>query len=243
MNKPAGYPRISVIICTLNEEMNLPHVLPRIPTWVDEILLVDGHSTDNTVEVARKLCPQIRVLSQPGRGKGDALKYGVEKATGDIIVTLDADGETPPEEIDHFIQPLLDGYDLVKGSRLFRRRPPKMPRYRWLGNKILVLTCNILYGTKFSDICSGYNAFRKEAFLKLDLPCDAKERGCSLEQRMIVRAKKASMKVKEVPHTSNGRICGSSVLSTYRQSVKQGFKDWLTIVEERFIGQKASRPD
>ena len=243
MNKPAGYPRISVIICTLNEEMNLPHVLPRIPTWVDEILLVDGHSTDNTVEAARKLCPQIRVLSQPGKGKGDALKYGVAQATGDIIVTLDADGETPPEEIDHFIQPLLDGYDLVKGSRLFRRRPHKMPRYRWLGNKILVLTCNMLYATKFSDICSGYNAFRKEAFLRLDLPCDANERGCSMEQRMIVRAKKAGMKVKEVPHTSNGRIGGSSVLNTYGQSVKQGFKDWFTIIEERFMGQKASRTD
>ena len=243
MNKPAGYPRISVIICTLNEEMNLPHVLPKIPRWADEVILVDGHSTDNTISVAKKLCPQTKVLSQPGKGKGDALKYGVEQATGEIIVTLDADGETPPEEMDRFVQSLLDGYDLVKGSRLSRRRPYKMPRYRWFGNKGLALTCNMLYGTKFSDICSGYNAFRREAFLRLDLPCDARERGCSLEQVMIVRAKKAGMKVKEVPHTSNGRIGGSSVLGTYRQSVKQGFKDWFIIIEERFTSQKARRTD
>jgi glycosyltransferase involved in cell wall biosynthesis len=243
MNKPADYPRISAIICALNEEMNLPHVLPKIPQWVDEVILVDGHSTDNTIAKAREILPHIKVHSQPGRGKGDALKYGVEQANGDIIVTLDADGETPPEEMDHFIQPLLDGYDLAKGSRLFWRRPHRMPRYRWLGNKILVLTCNVLFGTRFSDICSGYNAFRREVFLQLDLPCDVKERGCSMEQRMIVRAKKAGMKVKEVPHTSNGRIGGSSVLSTYRQSARQGFRDWLTIMEERFISRKASRPD
>ena len=236
MTRPADCPKITVLVCALNEEMNLPHVLPRIPEWVDEVILVDGHSTDNTVEVAKKLCPQIRVLSQPGKGKGDALQCGVKQATGDIIVTLDADGETPPDEIEHFIQPLLDGYDLVKGSRLFRRRPHKMPLYRWFGNKILASTCNMLFGTRFSDICSGYNAFWKERFLQLDLPLDAKERGCSMEQRMIVRAKKAGMKVREVPHTSNGRIGGSSVLSNCRQSFSQGFKDWFAIVEERFGG-------
>jgi glycosyltransferase involved in cell wall biosynthesis len=236
MSKPADCPRISVIICALNEEVNLPHVLPKIPQWVDEAILVDGHSTDNTISRARELLPRITVLSQPGKGKGDALKYGVEQCTGEIIVTLDADGETPPEEIERFIQPVIDGYDLVKGSRLSRRRPQRMPRYRWLGNKILALTCNALFGTKFSDICSGYNAFRKEAFLRLDLPCDPNERGCSMEQRMIVRASKSGMKVKEVPHTSHGRIAGSSILRNYRQSFKQGIKDWVVIVEERLRG-------
>ena len=68
--------KITVLICTLNEEGGLPHVLPKIPTWVDEVLLVDGYSTDNTVEVAVQLHPDIRVLYQPGKGKGDALRYG-----------------------------------------------------------------------------------------------------------------------------------------------------------------------
>src|SRR4030042_3815842 len=147
MNKPAGYPSISVIICTLNEEMNLPHVLPKIPQWVDEILLVDGHSTDNTISVAKKLCPQIKVLSQPGKGKGDALKYGSQIATGDVIVDIDADGSTDPEEIPNFIEPLLNGYDFVKGSRfLANGGTADMEAYRKVGNRIFTFMVNRLFG-------------------------------------------------------------------------------------------------
>jgi len=91
------YPKVSVIVCTLNEANNLPYVLPKIPEWVDEIILVDGHSTDDTVEVAKKLCPNIRIFYQPGKGKGDALKYGIKHATGDIIVTLDVMGLLTPK--------------------------------------------------------------------------------------------------------------------------------------------------
>lgn len=228
-------PGVSVIICAMNEEQNLPYVIPKIPEWVNEIILVDGHSTDNTVSIAKDLRPGIRILNQPGKGKGDALKYGVQQAKFGIIVTLDADGETPPEEIDEFIKPLISGYDLAKGSRLYRRRPPKMPLYRWFGNKILSLTCNVFYGTRFSDICDGYNAFWRNKFLQLDLSCQTKELGCSMEQRMIVRAKKAGMKIKEVPHSSHGRISGTSVLSNVRQSVNQGFIDWFVIIKERFV--------
>ena len=102
---------ITALICTLNEVESLPRVLPRIPNWVDEVLLVDGHSTDNTVALARELRPDVRVVTQPGRGKGDALKYGVRKARGDIVVTLDADGETDPEDMLRFVEPLLNEYD------------------------------------------------------------------------------------------------------------------------------------
>jgi glycosyltransferase involved in cell wall biosynthesis len=232
--KPARCPSVTVLICSLNEEENLPYVLPKIPVWVDEVLLVDGHSGDNTVSVARHLCPKIKILVQPGKGKGDALKYGVQQARGDIIVTMDADGETPPEELDLFITPLLEGNDFAKGSRLFKTRPAKMPRYRWFGNKLLAVTCNFLFRTRFTDVCSGYNSFWKKNFLQLDLTYRIKELGCSMEQQMIVRAKKAGMKIKEVPHTSHGRINGASVISGKWQSVEQGFRDWLIIVGERF---------
>jgi glycosyltransferase involved in cell wall biosynthesis len=232
--RPAGCPSVSVVICTLNEAGNLPHVLPKIPIWVDEILLVDGHSTDGTLELARRLRPEIVFLRQPGKGKGDALQYGINQAKGEIIVTLDADGETPPEEIGLFIKPLLEGNDFAKGSRLFRRRPRKMPRYRWVGNKVLAFTCNVLYGTRFSDICCGYNSFWKKEFLKLDLSYAVNEVGCSMEQQMIVKAVKAGKKMKEVPIISDGRISGESVLSSLRHSVTQGFRDWFIIVGERF---------
>jgi glycosyltransferase involved in cell wall biosynthesis len=230
------YPLITVLICTLNEETNLPYVLPKIPTWIHEILLVDGNSTDSTIEVAKTLRSDLRILTQPKKGKGDALKFGVAEAKGDIIVTLDADGETPPEEIERFIHPLLEGYSFAKGSRLHRRKPKKMPLYRWIGNKILAYTCNLLYGTRFSDVCSGYNSFWKKDFLNLDLSFGEKEVGCSMEQQLIVRAKKSGMKIKEVPINSNGRINGKSVIHSVKDSIKQGFKDWFLIIGERFNG-------
>jgi glycosyltransferase involved in cell wall biosynthesis len=232
--RPANCPPVTVIICTLNEAQNLPHVLPKIPDWVDEFLLVDGNSTDDTVEVAKKLRPDIKVVTQPGKGKGDALKYGIGQASGEIIVTLDADGETPPEEINRFIEPLLNGYDFAKGSRLYKQKPQKMPKYRWFGNKVLAITCNMLFNTRFSDICSGYNSFKKKNFIMLDLTCNVKELGCSMEQQMIIRAKKAGMKVKEVPHTSNGRLYGKSVLHNVKESVFQGFRIWFLVIGERF---------
>jgi glycosyltransferase involved in cell wall biosynthesis len=229
-------PTITALVCTLNEEQSLPHVLPTIPHWVDEVLLVDGHSTDNTVDVAKELRPDIRVLCQPGQGKGDALKYGVGQATGDIVVTLDADGETDPRELARFVEPLIGGYDFAKGSRLAYRRPRRMSRYRWFGNKVLAWTCNLLYGTQFTDICSGYNAFWRARFLQLELTYDPKEVGCSMEQQMIVLAQKAGMKIREVPHATQGRIAGTSVIDGLRQATRQGFRDWLMVIKERFRG-------
>ena len=228
MNRPEGYPKISVIICTLNEEENLPHVLPKIPEWVDEILLVDGHSTDKTVEVAKKLCPDICILYQPGKGKGDALKYGIKQTSGDIIVTLDADGETNPEDIPRFIKPLLDGYDFAKGSRLAHGHPANMPIHRRFGNWVLVTTANLLFDTKYTDVCSGYNAFWRSAFLRLQLTYD----GFEMEQEMLVKATKTDLRIVEVNHHYEKRLGGNSKVS----DIKQGFLDWIVIIKERFRG-------
>jgi len=219
---------ITALICTLNEEESLPHVLPRIPDWVDEVLLVDGHSTDNTVALARELRPDVRVVTQPGRGKGDALKYGVRKARGDIVVTLDADGETDPEDMLRFVEPLLNGYDFAKGSRLAHGRPIRMPRYRWFGNKVLAVTFNLLYGTRYTDICSGYNAFWKRVFLQVPLTYDT----FHMDQQLLARVHRARLKVAEVVHSSDGRIAGTSKTS----GIKQGFTDWFVIIGERFRG-------
>ena len=228
MNKPEGYPKISVIICTLNEEQNLPHVLPKVPEWVDEVLLVDGHSTDKTVEVAKEICSEIKVLYQPGRGKGDALKYGIKQASGDIIVTLDADGATDPEQIPKFINPLLNGYDFAKGSR-FLNSHPTMPTHRRFGNWVLVTTANLFHGTKYTDICSGYNAFWKEAINKINLSSN----GFEMEQEMLVKVKKTGLKVIEVPCQDKGRVGGDSKVS----DLKQGLTNLKIIIVERFRGK------
>lgn len=225
MDKPEGYPRISAIICTLNEEQNLPHVLPKIPDWVDEVLIVDGHSADDTMKVARDLCPRAKIILQTGKGKGNALKEGVNQASGDIIVTLDADGSTDPQDISKYIESLIEGSDFAKGSRFLKRRP-KMPLYRQFGNWVLTTTTNILYGTKYTDVCSGYNAFWKKTFQAMRLSND----GFEMEQEMVVKVKKLGLKVAEVEQYDAGRLSSDSKVS----GIKQGFIDLWTIIKERF---------
>ena len=128
-------PRVSVVIPTLNEAKNLPFVLPRIPEWVDEVIVVDGRSTDNTIEVARELLPEVVIVYQKGKGKGDALRAGFAAATGEIIVMLDADGSTEPAEIRAYVGALLAGADFAKGSRFIQGAGTSdMELLRRLGN-------------------------------------------------------------------------------------------------------------
>src|ERR1700726_3268525 len=102
-------PRISDVIPARNEAQNLAHVLPHIPSIVSEVILVDGNSTDDTIAVARELLPSIHIVKQMGKGKGDALRAGFAVCTGDIIVTLDADGSADPKEIPCFVAALVAG--------------------------------------------------------------------------------------------------------------------------------------
>ena len=224
--KVQRWPAVTALICTLNEAQNLSLVLPKIPPQVHEVLIVDGHSTDGTVEVAKELRPDIRVLYQEGRGKGVALRYGVEEATGEIIVTLDADGETDPEDMPRFIEPLLQGYDFVKGSR-FATGWKKKPPHRLLGNFVIANTCNLLYGTRFTDLCSGYNAFWKSI---LDRAYLWAEDGWNYEPLMIARVLRAGLKVREVAQTYSGRSGEESKLGSWNQ----GLKAMKVLLSERF---------
>lgn len=229
MNEEPNKPKVTVVICAVNEELNLPSVLPGIPQWVDETILVDGHSTDNTMEVAKRLRPDIRLLFQPGKGKGDALKYGFDQSIGDIIVTLDADGATDPEEMNKFIQPLLNGYDFAKGSRFLRSFPHNKPWYRILGNWIITITFDVLFFRKYTDLCSGYNAFWKKTLEQVNLwSAD----GFENEPLFNCRLAKTNIKIIEVGHSDEGRLAGE----VKEQSWRQGFKAVKTIIRERFRG-------
>jgi glycosyltransferase involved in cell wall biosynthesis len=227
MTRPANCPKITVLVCALNEEKNLPYVLPRIPEWVDEAILVDGHSMDDTVEVAKKLCPQIKVLSQPGKGKGDAMRYGIQQASGEIVVTLDADGSTDPREITRFIEPLLNGYDFAKGSR-FLDRQPVMPLIRRFGNRLFALLTNLLFGTRYTDLCGGLNGFWRRVALEVDPD------GTSFldEPTLNIRLKKKGFKVTEVTQSDNGRISGVA----NERFFPQGWRILSIILKERFSG-------
>lgn len=219
-------PTVTALICTLNEAETLPDMLPAIPDWTHEVLVVDGHSTDRTREVVHELRPNARFVLQPGTGKGDALKYGIQQASGDIVVTLDADGTTDPRDISRFVEPLLDGYQFTKGSRFLLSRPANKPQHRVFGNWLIVTTFNILYLRRYTDLCSGYNAFWKDAIELVDL---RSEDGFEDEPLINSRVRKAGLRVKEVGHHDRGRAEGDSKAPSWRQ----GFKAIKTVVRER----------
>jgi glycosyltransferase involved in cell wall biosynthesis len=223
-------PSVSVVIPAKNEARNLEHVLATIPDWVDEIVLVDGHSTDDTVEVAQKLCPGIRIVHQEGRGKGDALQAGFAAAEGEIIVMMDADGSTDGAEIPRFIGALVTGADFAKGSRFASGGgTDDMTFSRHLGNRILSGLVNLLFGTRYTDLCYGYNAFWAKHVSKLDLDCD----GFEVETVMNVRAAKAGLAIQEIPSHEHLRLYGMSNLKVMRDGIRIG----KFIVRERFLQQ------
>ncbi len=217
---------VTALICTFNEEASLPHVLPRVPDWVDELLLVDGHSTDMTVDIAKKIRPDVRVLYQPGKGKGDALRFGIREAKGDIIVTLDADGQTDPADLPRFVEAVERGFDFAKGTRFKRPFSTSRPPHRIFGNWLITLAFNLLFFRSYTDICSGYNAFRRARVVGLDL---SHSDGLADEPLLHCRVRKGGLKVVEVPHADPPRLAGESKSPSWRQ----GFRAMKTIVRER----------
>jgi glycosyltransferase involved in cell wall biosynthesis len=219
--------RVSVVIPALNEAENLPHVLPRIPRWVHEILIVDGQSIDGTAEVARRLRPGIRIVDQEGRGKGAALRSGFKHATGDVLVMLDADGSMDPAELPAFIGSLLAGADMAKGSRFLQGGGTRdMPFYRKWGNRCFVLLVNVLFGAKYSDLCYGYSAFWSDKLPSLNLDSD----GFEIETVINVRALRAGWRVIEVPSFEAARVYGTGRLRT----IPDGWRVLRSIFREAF---------
>src|SRR6516162_2648609 len=153
-------PRVSVVVPALNEARNLPHVFARIPEDIYELILVDGHSVDDTVRVARELRPGVRVVMQTRTGKGNALACGFAAATGDVIAMIDADGSADPREIPRFVKALVEGADFAKGTRFAAGGGSHdITRLRRLGNRALSTLVNLCYGTRYSDLCYGFNVF------------------------------------------------------------------------------------
>lgn len=235
------WPTVSVVIPTLNEARNLPHVFAQLPPSVHEVIVVDGHSVDDTVAVARQLRPDVVIIRQNRRGKGNALACGFEAATGDIIVMVDADGSADPGEIPLFIQALLDGADFAKGTRFAAGGGScDITRLRRLGNWILSALVNVLCHTKYSDLCYGYNAFWQRhvpAFgltVNSDIPAGSGTRlwgdGFEVETLINIRVAQAGLKVIEVPSYEHERIHGVSNLN----AASDGWRVLRTIIAESY---------
>lgn len=204
---------VSVVIPTLNEARNLPWVLAGIPSFVDQVVIVDGHSTDRTVEVARTVRPDVTVVMATERGKGVAIRAGFEAAAGDLIVMLDADGSMDPAEIGWYTALLGSRFDFVKGSRyLTGGVSDDLTWLRDRGNRALTGLANLACHARFSDLCYGYVGLRRECLPVLELA----SAGFEIETELVVRAARAGLRIAEVPSHEQDRLSGASNLRTFR---------------------------
>jgi len=235
-------PRVSVIIPTRNEALNLPLVLAHIPAGY-EVVVVDGHSTDGSATVAKALRPDAIVLTQTRRGKGNAMACGFAAATGDILVMLDADGSADPREIPRYVRALVEGADFAKGTRFASGGgSDDITRVRRLGNRGLNAVVNLLYRTAYTDLCYGYNAFWRHCLPALELaPGDVSDEmrwgdGFEVETLINVRVAQARLRVVEVPSYEANRVHGVSNLN----AVSDGLRVLRTIVAEKRRGRPAT---
>jgi glycosyltransferase involved in cell wall biosynthesis len=228
--QPEG-PSVSVIIPTLNEAKNLRYVLPYIPTWVHEVIIVDGRSTDDTIDVALSMHPKVRIVEETRKGKGAALKAGFNAAEGEIIIMLDADGSMSPLEFSLYIGALLSGADYVKGSRFLQGGGTSdMTFIRMLGNWGLTTFVKLLFGGQYTDLCYGYNAFWTRVLPALEVDAD----GFEVETLMNIRALRSGIKIIEVPSYESDRVFGESNLN----AIRDGLRVLKTIMSERFSPRK-----
>ncbi len=223
-------PTITIVIPARNEARNLEVILPRLPA-VHEVILVDGHSVDDTVDTARRLMREIVVLTQDRVGKGNAMACGFRAATGQIVVMLDADGSADPAEIPAFVEALVGGADFAKGSRFVRDAragSEDITALRRAGNAGLNLVANRLFHARFTDLCYGYNAFWRAIVPVLDLPEPSPHRdgetpttelrwgdGFEIETLINCRVAAAGLTITEVPSTERRRIHGVTNLRTF----------------------------
>jgi len=210
----AKKPYVSVVIPTWKEEGNIGRVIPAVnrvlSRYSHEIIIVDRHSEDKTVSIAKRLGAKI---IYDDIGKGSALMKGLSLARGSILISMDADLSNEPKELKLLIAGIETGYDICMGSRfIIGGGSDDMPWLRKFGNKIFILLVNLIFGANYTDLCYGYRGFRKGALGRLGL----KERGFGIETEINIKAIKRGLRVLEVPSMEKRRAAGEGKLNTFR---------------------------
>jgi glycosyltransferase involved in cell wall biosynthesis len=232
---PAVRPRsparsVSIIIPTLNEEKNLPKVLSDVQNFSRkskrkiELIIVDGHSSDRTVALARRAGARILYDSI---GKGSAIIAGIFAARAPVLVIMDADCSHTADELPELISRVEKSADICMGSRFMPGGgSDDITRLRYLGNKFFVCLVNILWGTKYTDLCYGYRSMRTRAAREMRLT----SKGFGIETEISIKSAKAGLRTVEIPSWEKLRLHGESRLKTFRD----GFIILKTIAREFF---------
>jgi len=210
--------RVAVVIPTLNEAECIGKVVEEISGYLDdedEVLVVD-RSDDNTPIVAASCGAEV--IRQKGKGKGNALREAFAIVDADIVVMMDGDGSMSGKEISSFVQAVLSGADVVKGSRFVKGGGSEdITPFRKLGNLFFVVVANLLWSERFTDICYGFVAFRREALDRLKPSLVSAD--FQIETEICIKAKRFGLTVAEVPSFERRRMYGRSKLSAARDSL------------------------
>lgn len=204
--------KISIIIPTKNESRSIQEVIAGVKPFVQEVLVVDGHSTDQTREIAEQM--GARVLLDNRKGKGDGIRLGIREATGNILVCIDADGSHDPKDIPKLVQPILDDRaDLVIGSRMTGGSDElhgDLSRFiRMTGSHVLLLMINYRWNIRLTDCQNGFRAIRTDVARNLGLT----ENVHTIEEEMVIKCAQQKYRITEVPSHEYSRQYGSSTLN------------------------------
>ncbi len=204
--------KISIIIPTRNEEGMINEIINGCRPYADELLVVDGHSTDRTREIAESA--GIKVILDNGKGKGAALRHAVNFVTGDIIVFIDADGSHDPRDIPKLVEPILKGVaDHVSGSRLIGGSSELHGGFdecfRLMGSSFITACINWRFKVILSESQNGFRAIKTDVIKQLGL----EENITTIEQEMIMKTLKKGFRMAEVPTHEHKRKMGYSKIS------------------------------
>jgi glycosyltransferase involved in cell wall biosynthesis len=201
--------RVSIIVPTLNEAVGARVLLTDVPDWIDEVIVVDGRSTDGTLDAVRDACPRALCLTQQGKGKGDAIKLGLASASGDIVVTMDGDLSMSLVDAGRLVDKLVEGHDFVKGSRaLPGGGSADFTPARRFGSWALTKVAAMIFGTAYSDITYGFNAYWRTIIVDSSTLSD----GFEFEVQAAIRSVRAGLRTAEVACFEEPRVGGESKL-------------------------------
>ena len=231
--------KVTLLIPTLNEIDGMRIIMPKIKKeWYDQLLIVDGHSTDGTIEHAKKMGYPIVIQKEPGPRK--AYMEAMAHVTGDVILTFSPDGNSIPELIPECIAKMKEGYDMVIVSRYAQgAKSYDDSLISAFGNKLFTTLINSFYGASYTDAMVIYRAYKKSLIYDLDLDKDSsyetEERlfktRISVEPLLSIRCAKRKLKVSEIPGDEPPRVGGKAKLQVFRWGGAYMFQ----VFREKFI--------
>lgn len=214
-----GKGRVSLVMCAKNEAKTIGDILKRCKPFCDELIVVDGHSEDKTSEIAKRA--GARVVLDNKKGKGEAIRVGIESSKGDVIVFIDADGSHVPEDIPQLIEPIIKGEaDLVIASRMTggseELHGDTEKFVRLIGSALITLVINHKWGRGITDSQNGFRAIARDAANELNL----KENSFTIETEMLIKCLKKGYRVMEVPSLEKKRLHGESGIKLHKMWYK-----------------------